>query len=295
MSFIDSFEDARSEGVVKPLTFLLPTFGVRVPEWLTKILILARILHSDSVITDNSIWFRLANLSKSNLAAEEITVLINDSVNKLKFLSTSEFCIIPTGIALDANQTPIFFLMIFFKCKRQKLEICVINTSSYGIEYHDFRFNSELFGNLERNPVIIFKDVCGERVCHSSFWLSLYRLLIRPAPQNIQTFYSVLLTHTNQKPLYSNWSSSDNIEPWITPPTTKNSGSCVPAAIATFNYILKTIYECEFSKEFPFQVVNAFFWWALCVQLHGEIQNFDKNLNDSTYLNQVTISHFSAR
>lgn len=271
-----------------------------IPPWLRSLLGRAQqcfSLSHGNPAWDTSCWTRLASLihvapSQMN---EQVTALVSETIGRLHGLQPGNMCVLPAGIAVDADKPPVFLLFIVRRPedKPQFFEFAVVNASGYGTEFHAFQVDDQnSTGSVQRDFLLVLEDVIPERLLHSSFWVSIYRLLVRPAPTNIHTIYTILLPHLNCKPLLSNWlppsnsTGSNDITlslskdfastsrhgslggAWFVAPALRTAGSTIPGAAACLYYVLQT--SCQLQPD-EVRIVIILFWWAICLSCRDDL------------------------
>lgn len=251
---------------------------------------------------DTSSWTRLSSLVHASPSQkhEQITALVAETVGRLNGLQPGGLCVLPGAIAIDVEKSPIFVLLIVCRPedRPQFFEFAVVNASGYGTEFHAFRIDDSQSstGSVQRDFLIVLEDVIPDRLTHSSFWVSVYRLLSHPAPTNVHTFYSILLPHLNCKPLLSNWISpttsqesqgskqstislskdyaasivrrSNRGGAWFTAPALRTPGSSIPGSVACLYYILQT--TCQLQQD-EISIVMILFWWTVCLSCRDDL------------------------
>lgn len=219
--------------------------------------------------------------------AAQLTGLVCETVSRIRGLYPGGVAVIPMGLSSDSDKPPIFILMIVHRppAASAMFQVAVVNTSGFGCEYHAYRVEEGPdAGVISRDALLVLRNVIPERIVHSSFWVAAYRLLLRPAPTNVHTFYSVLLPHLNCKPLFSNWvsqkiwnskgSDKDNQFKlggfWFPSPSLRQPGSCVPGALACVHFLLQTVEGLSYS-DVRF-VTSLFIVWAAILSCRSDLQ-----------------------
>ncbi|KAJ1607845.1 putative EF hand domain-containing protein [Cryptosporidium canis] len=220
-----------------------------------------RIRNSVSYISEEFPWSRLkymyerAVLRRSSLDYKEFHRFVIDTVSKVKSLENEHSIVLPGLVCLEDSRKPVFLLYVVSRSDVQPLRAAtatamgggfgkpqarysfsVVNVSGFGTEYH--LYGSTLTSNnptsLVRDSTLVVSDVYTERLLHSAFWISLYRLSFVPSKSNIHYLYTVLLPFLSGKSLYSNWMRDEHVvlsgrpgvgRVWIPNPKRRDFGS----------------------------------------------------------------------
>ncbi|KAK6588719.1 EF hand family [Cryptosporidium xiaoi] len=184
--------------------------------------------------------YEKAVLRKSGFDYKEFHRFIVDTLMKIKGLENGHSIVLPGLISIEDSKKPVFVLYVVsrndehgFNDGRMKGDALIrdnvknylsnsefskyytfalVNVSGFGTEYHLCK-NSHIYNNntdgnptcILRDSVIVVSDIVSERLLHSSFWISLYRLAFASSTGNIHYLYTVLLPFLNGKGLYDNW------------------------------------------------------------------------------------------
>eukprot|EP01071_Lankesteria_metandrocarpae_P001145 Lankesteria_metandrocarpae@DN1319_c0_g1_i1.p1 len=160
-------------------------------------------------------------------ALDAVLQLTHGAINKVRLLQPNQSCIIPGAIAVSDEQS-IFIILVVHRPSGNSstgngYDVAVVNTSGFGSEYHCSRLHPDpMPGIVQKDGLLVIRNVPQEKLTHSSFWVMFYRLAHTPGPTNAHTLYAVLLPHLSCTPLYNNW-HVDNTFAGIAPPPPPSS------------------------------------------------------------------------
>ncbi|PHJ19124.1 ef hand domain-containing protein, partial [Cystoisospora suis] len=220
-----SFGPSSSYGVNAP-TSVSPPYLLLPPRMFAAFQSISNLLTT----FDDALWIKLRHLLHKPNDAYALHSFLIDITARLKSLPPGGTAILPGGVSLDADSQPSFLLFLVHRCvspssssssslsyspslgggsegfASARYHFALINSSGYGSEFHAYRLEGlPCPGSIQRDFLLVFEDVIPDHLLHSSFWFSVYRLLLSPSPTNIHHLYTVLLPHLNGKPLLHNW------------------------------------------------------------------------------------------
>ncbi|KAH8582661.1 very large low complexity [Cryptosporidium sp. chipmunk genotype I] len=293
-------------------------------------LCLNRIRNSVSYISEEFPWSRLkymyekAVLRRSTLDFKELHRFIVDTISKVKSLENEHSIILPGIISLEDSKKPIFLLYVVSRNDNQyssgfetfkgssslyqsnnnpRYSFSVINVSGFGTEYHLYT-NSLMSNNptsLMRDSVLVISDIYTERLIHSAFWISLYRLSFVPSKNNMHYLYTVLLPFLNEKNLYDNWVTKDHFNSsnklgigniWIPNPRRKEFGSSSKLVQSALQLLFQSYSISIFKGVKPEQKAaqfQLFLNWSILRLLEEDFSNCIKNSDSISFVNACTV------
>ncbi|KAK1937540.1 hypothetical protein X943_002698 [Babesia divergens] len=160
-------------------------------------------------MTDSALWQHLQDAATA-AASGDFTMLhrfIFGLLTRLKDLPSDSWLLIPGGILLSEETPMEWIAYAIYKCPQTSSYVFgVINTGGLGLKYHSFKLDRfTKMGQIQRDAVVMLKEVAADRFLHSAFWFALFRLMYAPSIHNYEYLYEVLLPYLNAKPLLLNW------------------------------------------------------------------------------------------
>jgi hypothetical protein len=233
-----------------------------------------------------------------------ITSLASDTIARIRVMHAGDVICLPIGIGLSKIQEPIYLLMIIFKPKINSLffNVAIINVSGVGNEYHAYRLEETLgSGTIVRDALLVLTNVIPERLTHSSFWIAVYRLLLRPGSMNMKIFYTVLLPYLNRKPLLCNWitSASSKVNSklggyFFDPPPDHQPGRCVIGSIALLFFLLQLVDSLK--EEEIHVIISVLLRWGGLLGCRRDLKRLvDREENENTQVKQPIEKFFHSK